>query len=396
MRFHFIYYIIMLIGIISCSKSTSNEFALNGKIGGLCDSTEILLSYMALRDGVWNRISEKTYSINDKFSFKGKINGLTVAFLDFENSSIDLYLEPTTVELYADKDSLWNYKLSGMTSDRDISLLSKRLESYNERLYRQTTEFFALVDSINSITEEGGHRDYLISLLTENSRQRHNYVREIDMVKYDFALENIDSRIAPVLTYSIARTNLIDIDKIIYLYDRLPDKSTNSVAGNLAKEQVKQAKKQSSGSDIAVGSIAPDFIAVDIHGNQVQLSEEIGQEYILLDFWASWCAPCLKELPILKDINSRFSGNGLKIISISVDTDKEQWISAVDNHELGMWRQILSSTDSKENYFAEDISNDYGVEKIPTYFLINQEGKIVAIWSQIGVTQIELITKLVQ
>jgi thiol-disulfide isomerase/thioredoxin len=113
--------------------------------------------------------------------------------------------------------------------------------------------------------------------------------------------------------------------------------------------------------------LAPDFTLTDIDGSQFSLNNFRGR-VVLLDFFATWCSPCLSEIPHLKSLNDEF-GNDLVIISISVSP-------STDSVEmLQQFRQ-----DYKMNWIitrdTAGVSYDYGIQYIPTLVVIDQEGYI--------------------
>ena len=123
--------------------------------------------------------------------------------------------------------------------------------------------------------------------------------------------------------------------------------------------------------NIAPGHIAPDFVLNDDYGQSRKLSDYKGK-YVLLDFWASWCAPCRKEHPNLKTCYKRY-GNSLQFIGISMDTNEIYWKQAVIIDQLP-WIQ-LNDPKSMNGIVADA----YGVKAIPFNCIVNPEGVIVAV-----------------
>jgi len=119
--------------------------------------------------------------------------------------------------------------------------------------------------------------------------------------------------------------------------------------------------------------MAPDFSVLDINSDSQILSQFKGN-YVLLDFWASWCRPCLDDLPYLHEINKKYQNSGLKIIGISEDENLEKWINAIDKFEMNQWIQISI----KQNEI--DLKANYLVTAIPVKILIGPDGKIIKRW----------------
>lgn len=105
----------------------------------------------------------------------------------------------------------------------------------------------------------------------------------------------------------------------------------------------------------------------------VSLKESLGK-VTLIDFWASWCPPCRKANPEVVALYNKFHGKGLNIISVSLDTDKTKWQEAIAKDKL-TWTQVSNLTEMDE----DPIVRQYGVELIPTTFLLDASGKIIGI-----------------
>lgn len=93
---------------------------------------------------------------------------------------------------------------------------------------------------------------------------------------------------------------------------------------------------------------------------------------VLLDFWASWCTPCMNEVPNLKAAYKKFHSKGFEIVSISVDEDTQEWIKAVRNNDMN-WVQLWNGFED----MAQSAAAKYQVTAIPSTYLIDSEGTII-------------------
>lgn len=132
-------------------------------------------------------------------------------------------------------------------------------------------------------------------------------------------------------------------------------------------------------SDLINGEPAPSIVGSTPEGDDLALEDYRGH-YVLLHFWASWCGPCRKEAPLLRDIYRKYreaSFNGfhkLHILSIGIESDRTRWIRAIQQDELD-WDGHISAL----KRFDEPAALDYDVKYIPSHFLIGPEGKIVLV-----------------
>lgn len=117
-------------------------------------------------------------------------------------------------------------------------------------------------------------------------------------------------------------------------------------------------------------SLAPDFSQASPQGKVVQLSALRGQ-YVLLDFWASWCPPCRAENPVLVQAYQRYKGKKFTILSVSLDHDRAAWLKAVQADGL-TWQQV-SDLKGWDNAAA----TRYRIEALPQNYLLDPSGQIV-------------------
>ena len=119
------------------------------------------------------------------------------------------------------------------------------------------------------------------------------------------------------------------------------------------------------------GAMFKDVEGIDLKGRAVALGDYVGRgkDYVLLDFWASWCGPCRREIPYLARLSKKFKGRGLTVVGMFVADNHGNFAKAVADEGIS-WPQIFDSADKARAL--------YGVTGIPQIILFDPEGRIVA------------------
>lgn len=122
------------------------------------------------------------------------------------------------------------------------------------------------------------------------------------------------------------------------------------------------------------GSLAPDFTLKNPDGKDVTLSSFRGQ-YVLLDFWASWCIPCRKSMPAMKELYAKYHDKGFEIIGITNDSKADAWKQALEEDQTP-WVHVID--EFPERGKGAVVISKYRAGTLPTYFLLDKDGKIIA------------------
>ena len=117
------------------------------------------------------------------------------------------------------------------------------------------------------------------------------------------------------------------------------------------------------------GQPAPEFTLHDLDDQPVSLSQFEGQ-VVLIDFWASWCAPCIGDLPDLRRIKKKAANQPLVFLKLSLDTDEAAWREAIDKHGI-------EGVHVRADGWGADAAKSYQVNSLPSYYLVDSQGLIV-------------------
>ena len=173
-----------------------------------------------------------------------------------------------------------------------------------------------------------------------------------------------DSYVGGIILRDIYSKEL-SADEMQARYDAL---SQRVKASNIGKDLAEVIKSMRA---VGVGSMAPDFTLNDPDGHPVKLSSLRGK-CVLIDFWASWCGPCLREAPNVKRVYDKYHDKGFEVLSVSIDENKKAWVNAIQKHQL-TWLHVSSLKG-----WQCPVAQLYQVSGVPAMFLLDRDGRIVS------------------
>lgn len=210
------------------------------------------------------------------------------------------------------------------------------------------------------------------------SKVDYNNRREVDSITY--MLQQLDSGMVQsvkrfmdstrndIASVYFFESHLMDncgYLEVLQYYNNLAERVKQSALGKELKRKVDEL------GSVSIGGTAPDFKAKTPEGKELALYDLRGR-IVLLDFWASWCGPCMGEMPNIKEIYRKYHDKGLEILGVSLDSQKDPWVNAIKKHELN-WHHV-----STLNKFDCPIAERFHVTGIPKMYILDKEGKIIA------------------
>jgi len=150
-----------------------------------------------------------------------------------------------------------------------------------------------------------------------------------------------------------------------------PAKHFVEFMGRVKNDDLDKTRKKASNEGLEIGNVAPDFTLDTPDGKAVSLASMRGK-VVLVDFWAAWCGPCRRENPNVVKAYNTYKSKGFDVLGVSLDGEKDKWLKAIEKDKL-TWTQVsdLKAWDSI-------VVGLYRIEGIPTNFLLDKNGKIIA------------------
>ncbi len=344
---------------VSCDSS-SELYKIKGQLSNVENQVvyleQLKFTEAILLDSV--KMDEKgSFTMNVPFKDEGlyslRINDQQMMFV-LDNS-------PITIE--GNGSALEQAKVTG-SKGSDI------LKGYNEKMNVFMANILTLNQQQEDLMIQGAGAEEFTALEKEQETQ-------FDAVKA-YLKSFVDTTTSQTVAIVSAANFLNDPNEISYLEDlnKSFDKRFNKRTefgkefSKLLSEKLIANEAQNKGN-LKIGEKAPDFTLPKANGEMFSLSDYRGQ-YVLIDFWASWCAPCRKENPNVVKNYKQFKDQNFTVFGVSIDEDKAAWLKAVKDDQL-TWEQVID-TDGWQSKAARL----YNVSSIPSNFLVDPEGNIIA------------------
>ena len=387
---------VVSLALFSCS-APKDTFILKGEISGADEGEQITLLYPILKDGVWYERELSTTVTEGEFLFEGELSELTFAHLVFDNmDEVLLFIEPRRMTINLERNRAYDFSLQGLAIENEFEAFRRWMGEIPRSLYEESRKVVEANEKWIEATQRGDLAADSLMRVFYDAVSDFYKVRDAELERCrGFLEEYLDYAIAPYWLYYLTFCEVLSVEEAMAIYDRMPSQGRESGLGLLAKQRIELSASDVGGYE---GERASDFERVAADGNRVRMSDYLSQDgYLLLDFWASWCVPCIEQMPNVKRLRDEYCERGLHIIGISSDDDEVAWRRAIEKYGLTAYPQVLSEERSEVRLFFDELANvcdRYEVESIPCFIPIDGKGEIVARWQHFDEEIFELIENL--
>lgn len=351
-------------------KAAPTSYTLEGSIKGLEDGTAVKLIPGATHSS--EVAVAETTSKDGKFIFSGKLNEPRLFYLEFGKNKgyIPVLIENSKIKLSAEaevskEDERINFKNEVVSGSKSNDYYKKET-AFKEELNKDYAEYHKGTEELSKL--------YSKARTSGNKKQMDSIGNTPEWKAFEAKEKAFFVKVEKTTTDLIAKHKatwwgpFFMITQFSYftpdqkpLFEQFSETAKKSYYGQLVDKDLNPKS--------LIGTSVANFKLNDKDGKPLSVKEIVaGKKYILIDFWASWCAPCRKEIPNLKTAYANYAEKGFEVLSISIDKDEKAWQKALVQENM-QWPNLHDD---------DKVSKAFNVKTIPATYLVDGKGIIIS------------------
>ncbi|MDR2848605.1 MAG: AhpC/TSA family protein [Bacteroidales bacterium] len=341
--------------------SSHSGYIINGTIDNADEKTVYLESYQELTPVVFDSAVVK----NGKFQLKGTVKCPDLCLLYIGNTGpVQFFIENSTINIAVAED-IRSSVITGSKENDLFTEFSRLIDNdYNVPIKKLNDDYMYLQLEREEIEGNTAKKDSLDAKLEVLLEQ----LKKIDQLRNECMSDFVKQHPDNVFSAFIIENTLTHYIEITEFEDII-----NAFDENHPSQWVQMAKaKLASGKRTETGQLFADFEMLTPENTTAKLSDYAGKgNYLLVDFWASWCRPCRIANPQLVEIYRKYKNKGFDVVGVSLDKNRGEWTKAIADDQL-TWNHL-----SDLQFWDSKAAKLYSVNSIPYAILLDKEGKII-------------------
>ena len=331
--------------IIAACTSKPKSYIIEGVVPDESFNNQMVYMY----DNETRKNTDSALIVDGKFTFIGSVDTAVIHRLVLNRRTVIFILENGTISV----NMAVPQSAKGTPLNDEMSKFQTEMLAFSEA-YREKWE---------EIRQQQGIDDEIRQKLNKENLEQ--YKTNIDPLCSKLFDANKNNALGAFVLWMWSNEYL-EPDKLDTLYEQAGDIVRNfKILQNII--EINERKRQT-----AAGMPFVDFTIEN--GNRdsssVSLSDYVGKgKYVLVDFWASWCGPCIAEIPVLVEVYNKYKGDKFEMLGVAVWDKREETLKSIEKYNTS-WPQIIDASDIPTNL--------YGISGIPHIILFDPDGKIVA------------------
>lgn len=349
-----------LILFLSCINAFAQEYTLNGKVNNpVYNGSKVYLQAIEKGDKIYSpKTLDSTIVTNGSFSFRDAAETVDIRIVSLSPSEKANKLlgaifiaEPGKIDITLDS----------------IAIVNGSVENEKHKIF--TEDQRKIYDQMKSVQKEAILLQADGKLTEEKAAELENkfiaYQQQLSNISFEYIKNNINSRVGEFYFIALAESFLPE--QLITLYNLSGKEFQESapVKNMMAELAPLTAEPYNGGQFKDVELSTPD-------GKKASVSDYVGKgKVVLIDFWASWCSPCRKDMPRLVELYKEYKDKDFEILGISLDENLSSWVRAIESMKI-TWPNL-----SDLGGWRSKAARIYEVKSIPQSFLVDKKGNIV-------------------